>query len=217
MFSLGGSLKFREKLSARLGDIVANLYICSAVLKRFERDGSQKADVAIMQYAAQQALYDAQVAMDGVLKNLPNRPLAWLLRGLTMPTGHAIKAPSDTLGTQVANEAMKGEEALERLTRFMFKPSDESDAVGVLAPAHKAVIAAADAEKKLRKLERDDQLDAPSPNLRLEQALQLSLISRAEFDLISKARNLKRQVIMVDDFDMQLEQHDDKLLERHVF
>ena len=217
MFSLGGSLKFREKLSARLGDIVANLYICSAVLKRFERDGSQKADVAIMQYAAQQALFDAQVAMDGVLKNLPNRPLAWLLRGLTMPTGHAIKAPSDTLGTQVANEAMKGEEALERLTRFMFKPNDESDAVGVLAPAHKAVIAAADAEKKLRKLERNDQLDAPSPNLRLEQALQLSLINQEEFDLISKARGLKRQVIMVDDFDMQLEQHDDKLLERHVF
>ena len=217
MFSLGGSLKFREKLSARLGDIVANLYICSAVLKRFERDGSQKADVAIMQYAAQQALYDAQVAMDGVLKNLPNRPLAWLLRGLTMPTGHAIKAPSDKLGTQVATEAMKGEEALERLTRFMFKPNDESDPVGVLAPAHKAVIAAADAEKKLRKLERNDQLDAPSPNLRLEQALQLSLISQEEFDLITRARGLKRQVIMVDDFDMQLEQHDDKLLERHVF
>ena len=99
----------------------------------------------------------------------------------------------------------------------MFKPSDESDPVGVLAPAHKAVIAAADAEKKLRKLERNDQLDAPSPNLRLEQALQLSLISQEEFDLITRARGLKRQVIMVDDFDMQLEQHDDKLLERHVF
>ncbi|AUZ03964.2 acyl-CoA dehydrogenase [Vitreoscilla sp. C1] len=217
MFSLGGSLKFKEKLSARLGDIASNLYICSAVLKRFERDGSPKSDEVIMQYAAQQALYDAQVAMDGVLKNLPNRPIAWILRVLTMPVGHNINAPSDKLGSKVANEMMKGEESLNRLTRFMFKPQDEQDPIGVLAPAHAAVLAAESAEKKVRKLERDNQLSAASPALRLQEALDSAFITQQEYDLIVRSRQLKRQVVMVDDFDMQLEQHDDKLLERHVF
>lgn len=217
MFSLGGSLKFREKLSARLGDIASNLYICSAVLKRFERDGSPQSDEVVMQYAAQQALYEAQVAMDGVLKNLPNRPIAWVLRALTMPVGHNIDAPSDKLGSKVANEMMKGDEALNRLTRFMFKPKDEQDPIGVLAPAHAAVLAAEAPEKKVRKLERDNQLSAASPALRLQEALDGAFITQQEYDLIVRSRQLKRQVVMVDDFDMQLEQHDDQLLERHVF
>ena len=42
-------------------------------------------------------------------------------------------------------------------------------------------------------------------------------ISQAEFDQVTRARQLKRNVIMVDDFDMMLSQHDEKLLERHVF
>ncbi len=217
MFSLGGSLKFREKISARLGDVLSNLYIASAVLKRFEKEGSQPADEPLLHYAAQQALYDAQTAMDGVLKNLPARPLAWLLRLLILPTGLRIAPPSDRVGSQVAEALMRGDDTLARLSRFMHIPADEAEAVGVLKPAHTAVLAAEAVEKKLRGWERQGELVAVSPAERLQEARDKGLISDDEFEQVGRARALKRAVIMVDDFDMALQQHDEALLQRHVF
>ncbi|UGA38025.1 DUF1974 domain-containing protein [Chromobacterium haemolyticum] len=99
MFSLGGSLKFREKLSARLGDMLSGLYIASACLKRFERDGAPKEDLAVLQWSVENALYDVQQAMDGFLANLPSRMLAVVLRKLIFPWGLTLKPASDRVGT----------------------------------------------------------------------------------------------------------------------
>ena len=217
MFSLGGSLKFKEKISARLGDILSNLYICSAVLKRFEKEGAQKADEPLMQYAAEQALYDAQTAIDGVLKNLPARPLAWILRLLILPTGRRIAPPSDKLGSKVAAAMMRGDDTLARLTHGMYIPQDETESVGVLAPAHAAVIATEELEKTLRNRARTGEFAAVSPATQLQEALDTGVITQEQFDQITRARKLKRDVIMVDDFDMQLDKHDETLLSRHVF
>lgn len=217
MFSLGGSLKFKEKLSARLGDVLSQLFICSAVLKRFEKEGCLKDDEALMQYAAQQALYDAQTAIDGVLKNLPARPLAWLLRVLILPTGLRIAPPSDKTGTRVAKAMMQGGDTLKRLANFMYIPKDETEAIGVLAPAHAAILATEDTEKKLRNMARKGEFAAVSPATQLQEALDKGIITQDEFDAVTRARKLKRDVIMVDDFDMKLNEHDPDLLQRHVF
>lgn len=217
MFSLGGSLKFKEKISARLGDVLSNMYICSAVLKRFEKEGCQKADEPLMQYAAQQALFDAQTAIDGVLKNLPMRPLAWVLRVLTLPLGRRIAPPSDKLGSQVAAAMMRGDDTLQRLVHGMYVPKNESDPIGVLKPAHTAIIGAEELEKKLRNIARKGGFDAVSPATQLQEALDKGVINQEEFEQITRARQYKRDVIMVDDFDMQLDKHDENLLQRHVF
>lgn len=217
MGSLGGSLKFREKLSARLGDVVSNLFIASAVLKRFSDQGELEADVPLMRYAAERALADSEEAMVGVIDNLPNRPVAWLLRILIVPFGRRLTLPSDKLGTKVARLMMENGEALHRLVKGMYIPQEETDPVGVLAYAHKAVLETDSLEKKLRQMERANELTAASPRLRLQEALDKGAITQEEFDQITRARKLKRDVFMVDDFDMQMDKHDDKLLDRFVF
>ncbi|OHX10342.1 acyl-CoA dehydrogenase [Chromobacterium sphagni] len=217
MFSLGGSLKFREKLSARLGDMLSGLYIASASLKRFERDGAPQEDVAVMSWAVESALYDVQVAMDGFLANLPNRALAWILRRIIFPWGLTLKPASDRVGTKVARAMMEPGGTRDRLTRGMYVSKDETDAVGVLGYALEAVLATEPVEQKLRKLARDGKFSAITARDRLAEALQTGLISQAEFDAVSRARKLKRDVIMVDDFDMKLEQHDEKMLQRLIF
>ncbi|MDO5687027.1 MAG: acyl-CoA dehydrogenase [Neisseria sp.] len=217
MGSLGGSLKFREKLSARLGDVLSNLFIASAVLKRFHDQNQPEADIPLMQYAAERALADAEEAMAGVIQNLPNRPVAFLLRVLTLPLGCRLKAPSDKVGTQVARLMMENGDALQRLVKGVYVPKDEKDAVGVLAYAHQAVIASEPLEKKLRQMDRKAEFAAVSPRTQLQEALDKGVLTQEEFDLVTRARQLKRDVVMVDDFDMQMDKHDDKLLERFVF
>ncbi|MFX6230666.1 acyl-CoA dehydrogenase domain-containing protein, partial [Acinetobacter baumannii] len=50
---LGGTLKFRERISARLGDVVSQLSLVSAVLKRFEDEGRQEEDLPYVDWSVQ--------------------------------------------------------------------------------------------------------------------------------------------------------------------
>ena len=217
MFSLGGSLKFREKLSARLGDILSNLYIASACLKRYQDDGAPKADLPVLRWAVEQALLDIEVAMDTFLANLPNRPLAWVLRRLAMPWGMSAKAPSDRTGTAVARCLMEPSETRARLTAGMYVPDSETDAVGVLELAFHASIATEASEAKLRRAQREGQLTALTTGERLQEARAKGLVSQEEYDAVVRARYLKREVIMVDDFDATLTHHDAQLSQRNIF
>lgn len=102
MFVLGGELKRRERLSARLGDVLAQLYLASSVLKRYEDDGRPEADLPYVHWSLQDALVKAQQGLTGVLDNFPARVLAVLLRTLLFPFGLPHRPPSDELGSEVA-------------------------------------------------------------------------------------------------------------------
>lgn len=217
MFSLGGSLKFREKLSARLGDMLSGLYIASASLKRFEREGAQAEDLPLAQWAVESAIYDVQQAMHGFLNNLPSRSLAWVLRRLIFPWGLTLTPPCDRLGTRVARAIMEPGGARDRLTHGVFVSKRDGDAVGVMPLALNAILETEPLEHKLRKLVRAGKFTALTQHDRLAEALKLQWIDQAEFDALTRARKLKRDVIMVDDFDMNLAEHDAGLLERHIF
>lgn len=217
MLSLGSSLKFREKLSARLGDMLSGLYIASASLQRFERDGACKEEIPIVQWAVEHALYEVQQAMHGFLTNLPSRPLAWALRRIIFPWGLSLTPPADYVGTQVARAMMESGILRDRLTRGMYVPKNEAHPIGVLPYAMNAICETEALEQRLRQSTRDGQLNALTQRERLAEALAKGIVNQAEFEAVTRARKLKRDVIMVDDFDMSMDKHDEKMLERFVF
>src|SRR5207245_449512 len=102
MGTLGGALKRKEKLSARLGDILSMLYLCSATLKRFELEGRQEADAPLMHLAMWDAMFKAQNAFEGVISNFPNRVVARIMHCIVFPLGRPYVVPSDGLGHEVA-------------------------------------------------------------------------------------------------------------------
>ena len=80
MLSLGGKLKHKERISGRLGDVLSQLYICSAMLKRFEIQGRPAADQPILAWAFHDAIYKIQNALGLVVDNFPSRAVRVLLR-----------------------------------------------------------------------------------------------------------------------------------------
>ncbi|HET6586481.1 MAG TPA: acyl-CoA dehydrogenase, partial [Oleiagrimonas sp.] len=84
---LGGKLKFKEKLSARLGDVLSHLYTASAMLKRYEDQGRLESDRPLLAWAFHNSVWEMQMALDGVIRNFPVRPVAWLLHTLVFPFG----------------------------------------------------------------------------------------------------------------------------------
>ena len=204
MLVLGGALKRRERLSARLGDILSQLYLASSVLKRYEDDGRPAEDLPLLHWAMQDALHKIEEAFFGLFENLPNRFIAWTLRGvifpLILPYGREFSPPRDELGSRVVNLLLVPNPARERLTGGIFVSQDENDPVGVLEAALREVIAAEDVEAKIRAAHKAGTIAGRFADELAEQALDKGVISRAEAEILERAKRLRRKAIMVDDF-----------------
>jgi acyl-CoA dehydrogenase len=200
MMVMGGELKRKEKLSARLGDVLSNLYLSSAALKRYEDDGQHQADLPFLLWSLHDAFFKLQIAMDGILANFPNRPLAWILRRLVFPKGLTLEAPSDAMGHKVAKLMLEPSEARDRLTRGIYSPRREDDAVGCLEIALDAAIAAEAVQAKLRAGKKSGLIDGRTADDLTERALEKGVITVADMEILRRAKQLTRKVIMVDDF-----------------
>ncbi len=102
MLMLGGNLKRKETISARLGDILSYLYLLSAVLKHYHDQGKQTDDLPLVRYASELCLYEIQERFHEILQNFPNRPVAWLLRFLIFPLGGHFAKPRDRYHHKIA-------------------------------------------------------------------------------------------------------------------
>lgn len=200
---MGGSLKRREKLSARLGDILSALYLMSATLKRYEDEGRQAADAPLAHWAIWDTMYRAQEAFEGVISNFPNRLVAALLRRSIFPWGHPYVVPSDELGHRVARLLIEPSATRDRLTAECFLPRDEREPVGAIEHALAATLAAEPIETKIRTAEREGRFaDEPRANLReiAQLACERGVIGSAEYATLQRRNRLRDVVVSVDDF-----------------
>ena len=133
MLTLGGYLKKKENLSARLGDVLSYMYLASMVLKHHENQGRQEEDLPIVEWACRNLLYQAQEQLHGFLRNFPNRLLAAVMRTLIFPGGLVYSAPGDRLGRKVAALVTAPSEARLRLGQFVYRTAEPSNALGTPA------------------------------------------------------------------------------------
>jgi acyl-CoA dehydrogenase len=200
MLVLGGDLKRREKISARLGDILSQLYLCSAALKRFEDEGKYAEDLPLLEWCVQDALHKLQAAFDGLLKNFPNRLLAAVMRAVVFPFGQPFSPPSDMLGKRVARLLLQPSSSRDRLTAGMFISRDENDAVGRLDVALECAVTAEPTEAQIGSAVKSGTISGGDAEALRAAALAQGIIGGAEAEQLAKLERLRRKCIMVDDF-----------------
>lgn len=204
LMTLGGSLKRREKLSGRLGDILSYLYLASAVLKRFEDQGQRKSDLPLVHWCCQHALHEIQNAFDGLFQNMPLKPFFWLTRLMVFPLGRHFPPPSDQLGHQVTQILLSPSDARDRLTQGIYLPLSTDEQLGRIEDALVKVIKAEPIEKRIRKELADFQPDFTGIDGMLSIALEKQLIIEEEADIIREADQARSNVIQVDDLSAEL-------------
>ena len=209
MGTLGGALKRKEKLSARLGDILSLMYLCSATLKRYEMEGRQQADAPLMHWAIWDAMFKAQSAFEGVISNFPNRFIAFALRRIVFPLGRPYVVPSDRIGQDVARLLIAPSATRDRLTRGIHVGTNEDDPIALIDRALTATVIAEPVEAKLRAAIRDGRLDGSLPpgagfEVLTDRALAAGIVSVEESRALITQRELVAKVILVDDFDKDL-------------
>lgn len=200
--TLGGDLKRRERTSARLGDVFSALYMASTTLWYYEKNGRIQEDLPLVHWACTHALNKAEDAMRKLLQNHPRKLVGWILRPLVFPLGGWIAPPSDTLDAKLAELLRTPGEVRDRLTWGLYKPTSESEPLGVLERAFHATVETEGLEKKLHTALRGGQFQAPSPNRAaiLEAAASAGVLTADEHATLIRADALRRAVIMVDAF-----------------
>jgi acyl-CoA dehydrogenase len=205
MLVLGRHLKRRERISARLGDTLSQLYLISATLKRFEDDGRPEDDLPLVPWGVEDALYTAQQALDGVLANYPNRVAAGILRVLAFPLGMPHRPPADALGSAVAELMQTPCAARERLVADSYMPSVDVDPLGYSELVFQLNPRVAEIERRLRDAVRQNRI-APLPQSLAELAAwsetaeRRGLIDANERQVLDDYARYGAEVVKVDDF-----------------
>ncbi len=205
MLTLGGELKRRERISARLGDVLSQLYLISATLKRFEDEGRHASDLPLVQWGVEDALLRAQTALDGVLRNYPNRFAAALVRVIAFPFGLPHRAPSDALDSAIAELMQTPGDTRARLLADSFVPHAAVDTIGYGELAFALLPRVAQIERRLREAIKRGRIEPLPQSLAdladwNEAALQRGLIDEEERTVLDDYARFAAEVVKVDDF-----------------
>ncbi len=205
MATLGGTLKRRESVTGRLGDVLSQLYIASAVLKRFEDDGRPTEDLPLVRWALIDAEHRAHEALDGFFRNYPIRLVGLLLRAAAFPFGLPSRHPSDRLHADIARILQTASPARDRLFTGLWHPRLEVDGLASIDLAFAAYPRIEAIERRLREAVRAGRIGRMPQALPLmvvwaAEALAAGLIDQDERAAIDHFIEHADAVIRVDDF-----------------
>jgi acyl-CoA dehydrogenase len=189
LLTLGGALKRKEMLSARFGDILSELYLLSAALKRWDEEGRQEADFAALEWCMATGFKTIENRLAEVCANLPNRFVGVLLKFVVQPFGARVLGPSDRVVHQCAQLVLEPTAARDRLTPDLAHVADDRG-FDRLERAFLLVASSDDVAKKLRAARLHDW----------QEAVKKGVITQSEGERLAAAREAVAKVIEVDDF-----------------
>lgn len=203
MGSLGGKLKLKEKITGRFADILSWMYIGTAILRRYQAEGSRKEDLPFVHFTLNHALYEIQKAFDGIFANLQVPLLTWFFKYVlrTWSNVNSLAGePSDVHTHKIASLLLADSEQRLRITEGIFMPSNNHEAMGRLEEAFKAVKAAEAIEKRVRDAVHSKTLPKIKGHELFKAALDKNIITQKEYELVGRAEELRYDAIQVDDF-----------------
>src|SRR5215472_10804537 len=192
LLTLGGALKRKEMISARFGDILSELYLSCAVLKRWNDEGRQSDDLPLVQYCLEASLATIEVRFDEVIANFPVRPVAWLLRFLIQPFGPRRRGPSDRIVDRCAALIVSPGAARDRLTVDLYHPptTETEHGVALLERAFALTAAAEPIRERIHAARVRD----------IDQAVQQRTITADEAAQLKAAAEAVAGAVAVNDF-----------------
>jgi len=198
LLSLGGRFKVKEKLSGRLADALIHLYMCCAVLKRYEDDGRPEADLPLLTWAVEDSLYLVQESLKGVLANFPVPGIGSVIKLIIFPLGAPYSQPSDRTGRHVARILLTENESRNRLVSGVYI-SDQDDASGRVHTAFHLALTSTNAENAIHNA-LNEPVTYENYEVLVQKAVESGVITEEQATTVRLAQEATRAVVQVDEF-----------------
>jgi acyl-CoA dehydrogenase len=200
MLTLGGELKRRELISARLGDVLSYLYLASMVLKHYQDQGSPPEDLPLVEWSCRTLLYKTQEQLHGLMRNFPNRWVAALLRVAIFPRGRTYSAPSDELGQRIVELLINPTATRERLAAEAYKTREPGNPLGLLQQALELAEAVKPIERRMFDARRAGEIKREDTPGQIDEAEAKGIITAAEAESVRAFDRKVLELTGVDDF-----------------
>ncbi|OOZ38378.1 hypothetical protein BOW53_15745 [Solemya pervernicosa gill symbiont] len=200
LIGLGGELKRRERLSARLGDMLSQLYIASAAINHFRDHGAHNEERPLLDWVVNDAVARGEQALFELSHNCPRPLIGWLLRQLLLPLGRKARHPSDSEEQQLAELLLQPSTLRDQLTAGIYLPEASHEPLAQLERALSLAAETAPLERRLRKAQRHGVVSGRDELGLINQAVAKGVFSKDEGARMAAAVNARREAITVDDF-----------------
>ncbi len=202
MISIGGALKRREKLSARLGDLLSYVYVGSAVLKYYEDHNREDNpdEIKVVQWICEDILSRLQISLDELLHNLPNRYVAFFLRLITLPFGKNYRPPHDTLTNDVSDLLSMPSVLRDRLAENIFITPTPNNKIGEFNSILPDIISVEPLYSKINRAANEGKIFGKTYLERIDAAEEAKIIDPDQSQKLREVYALRMKFIDVDDF-----------------
>lgn len=198
LICLGGDLKRKERLSARLADGMSYLYMAMGVLRSVELNQDNKEEQAHAQWALRYCYYHAQKSMLQFCLNFPSKLLGRFMRLIAFPFGQTMHAPSDKMDNKLAQLMITNNHYRERIKQYIYLSGDEKQALDRVEHTLQLIIDTDDLFKKVADLRR---FKGAKFREKLEEKVAKQEISPEERDKILMVEHARFDAVLVDEFD----------------
>lgn len=203
MGALGGSLKFKEKLTGRFADILSWMYIGTAVLRRYEAEGRREEDLPFVHFALNHALYEIQKSFSNLFANLEVPGLTWFFSGplkMWSNMNAFAEEANDRHTHKIATAILNNQELRKRHSEGIYVPSNTDEQFGKLEYVFEIVKRAEATDRKVRKAVKEKQIPKLKGAAAAKAAQEKGIITQDEMNELTKADQLRWEAIQVDDF-----------------
>jgi len=198
---LGGALKSKQKISGRMADLLGDLYLMSATLKRFDEEGRIAEDKEVVEAIMQDRIASMEKTFGEIFDNFPNPVFAWAMRILCFPLGRHTKRASDSINYRFVRAVLKPGAFRDRLTTGVYVTNDPNDVTGVLEDALVKVTEAEEIETKFIRAARKGIIERRLDRDPFVDAVEAGVLNDNEAGIMRAADEATERVVMVDDFD----------------
>lgn len=203
MGALGGSLKFKEKITGRFADILSWMYIGTAVLRRYEAEGRRDEDLPFVHFAMNHALYEIQKGFSNLFANLEVPGLTWFFSGplrMWSNLNAFAEEANDRHTHKIASTILNNQDVRKRHSDGIYVPANKDEQLAKLEHVFEVVKRAEATDRKVRKAVKEKQIPKLKGSAASKAALEKGIITQDEFNELAKADQLRWEAIQVDDF-----------------
>ena len=203
MLVMGGELKRRETISARLGDVLSSLYLASTTLKHFEDTPQKDLDLELLAWSQKTLLNEAQEKLSQTLDNFPNKYVAMIVRFLIFPTGKNFRAPSIKETLKLGKLVSRNTKTRDKLIHGIYQSNEPSNHFAQMNKLLELYESSYKDRSVILKAKKKGLINGSTFEELLGNAAEEGIISADKIEELKEYNDLADDIINVDDFSQE--------------